>query len=108
MDQAPSVLHVLADVGANPRVDPHRMGKPFWLSRCWQISEQIRQDLQAAIRRAAAGEFVRYEVDTIVSRPGLPPSRLISRCSPSGASPGVAPTVFWGNSVARGGRSLPV
>ncbi len=38
-------------------------GKPFWTARWWQTSEQIRQDLQAAIRRAATGEFVRYEVD---------------------------------------------
>jgi PAS domain S-box-containing protein len=38
-------------------------GKPFWTARWWQVSEQIKQDLQAAIRRAATGEFVRYEMD---------------------------------------------
>ncbi len=48
--------------GAGHRIEEIR-GKPFWTARWWQISEQARQDLQVAIRRAAAGEFVRYEVD---------------------------------------------
>jgi PAS domain S-box-containing protein len=37
-------------------------GKPFWTARWWQISKVAQEELQAAIRRAAAGEFVRYEV----------------------------------------------
>ena len=37
-------------------------GKPFWTARWWQVSAQIRRDLQIAVERAAAGEFVRYEV----------------------------------------------
>src|SRR5450432_674170 len=48
--------------GAGHRIEEIR-GKPFWTARWWQVSEQVREDLQAAIRRAAAGEFVRYEVD---------------------------------------------
>lgn len=39
------------------------IGKPFWECHWWTISEQTQADLQAAVRRAAGGEFVRYEVD---------------------------------------------
>jgi PAS domain S-box-containing protein len=38
-------------------------GKPFWTARWWEISKKTQEELQAAIRRAAAGEFVRYEVE---------------------------------------------
>ena len=57
---------------ASHRIEEIR-GKPFWTARWWQISEEVRQDLQAAIRRAAAGEFVRYEVDIYGEKSGLVP-----------------------------------
>ena len=58
--------------GAGHRIEEIR-GKPFWTARWWQISEQVRQDLQTAIRRAATGEFVRYEVDIYGEQSGLVP-----------------------------------
>jgi PAS domain S-box-containing protein len=58
--------------GAGRRIEEIR-GKPFWTARWWQISEQIRKDLQRAIKRAAAGEFVRYEVDIYGEQSGLAP-----------------------------------
>lgn len=39
------------------------VGKPFWQTYWWQISEQTQLDLQRAIALARQGEFVRYEVD---------------------------------------------
>ena len=44
------------------RSDIH--GKPFWHARWWQSSEAAQKDLEAGIRRAAKGEFVRY--DTVI------------------------------------------
>ena len=48
-------------------------GTPFWTARWWQISAQTQEDLQGAIRRAAAGEFVRYEVDIYGEQSGRVP-----------------------------------
>jgi PAS domain S-box-containing protein len=45
------------------RTDIH--GKPFWEARWWQTSVQTREQLKAAIGRAAHGEFVRYDADII-------------------------------------------
>ncbi|WP_101297359.1 PAS domain S-box protein [Halegenticoccus soli] len=39
------------------------IGKPFWEARWWTLSTETRERLRRAIGRAAAGEFVRYEVD---------------------------------------------
>ena len=36
---------------------------PFWEIATWGVSSGTRDDLKKAIERAAAGEFVRYEVD---------------------------------------------
>ena len=58
--------------GAGHRIQEIR-GKPFWTARWWQVSEQILKDLQVAIRRAAAGEFVRYEVDIYGEQSGRIP-----------------------------------
>jgi PAS domain S-box-containing protein len=58
--------------GAGHRIEEIQ-GQPFWTARWWQISEQIRKDLQRAIKRAAAGEFVRYEVDIYGEQSGLVP-----------------------------------
>gem|GEM_PF-6772908 len=41
------------------------LGKPFWDAHWWQTSEETKTELQDAIRRAAAGETVRYEVDVL-------------------------------------------
>ncbi len=58
--------------GAGHQIEEIR-GKPFWTARWWQVSEKIREDLRDAIRRAAAGEFVRYEVDIYGEQAGLVP-----------------------------------
>lgn len=39
------------------------IGQPFWETPWWNFSPTIQQQLQAAITRVAAGEFVRYEVE---------------------------------------------
>lgn len=40
-------------------------GKPLWEGPWWSISSEIRAELRAAVARASAGEFVRYNVDII-------------------------------------------
>lgn len=39
------------------------VNQPFWEIFPWTISPETQADLKTAIRRAAAGEFVRYEVE---------------------------------------------
>ena len=39
--------------------------RPFWETRWWQASLTAPEQLKAAIQRAAAGEFVRYEVEVL-------------------------------------------
>ena len=41
------------------------VGRPFWEARWWTISTETQNKLKDAIARAAAGEFVRYEVDVL-------------------------------------------
>ena len=41
------------------------IGRPFWEARWWTISAETQNQLKDAIRQAAAGEFVRYEVDVL-------------------------------------------
>src|SRR5262245_37637884 len=36
-------------------------GKPFWTTFWWQVSEEINATLRESIRRAAQGEFVRWD-----------------------------------------------
>lgn len=38
-------------------------GRPFWTTFWWQVSEEINQGLREAIRRAAQGEFVRWDTE---------------------------------------------
>src|SRR5580704_10329977 len=38
-------------------------GKPFWTTFWWQVSDEIRATLKDGIRRAAQGEFVRWDTD---------------------------------------------
>ncbi|HEY9672675.1 MAG TPA: PAS domain S-box protein [Waterburya sp.] len=40
-------------------------GRPLWETRWWSLSPQTQARLKAAIAQAAAGEFVRYEVDVL-------------------------------------------
>lgn len=37
-------------------------GRKFWEAYWWQVTDQTRHELRSAVERAAAGEFVRYEV----------------------------------------------
>ncbi|MFB6278709.1 MAG: PAS domain S-box protein [Salinibacter sp.] len=39
------------------------IGKPFWEAYWWQADDETQRELRAAIDRAAAGEFVRYDVE---------------------------------------------
>jgi len=39
------------------------VGRPFWEARWWTLSAETQERLKQAIRDAAAGGFVRYEVD---------------------------------------------
>ncbi|MGB1253822.1 MAG: CheR family methyltransferase, partial [Candidatus Promineifilaceae bacterium] len=41
------------------------INKPFWDALWWQHSPAINQQLRDAIKRAAAGEFMRYPVDVL-------------------------------------------
>src|SRR5258708_21701115 len=63
--------------GAGHRIEEIR-GKPFWTARWWQVSEKILEELKAAITRAAAGEFVRYEVLIFGEKAGPTPYTIIS------------------------------
>ena len=38
-------------------------GKPFWTTFWWQVSDEINATLRDAIRRAAQGEFVRWDAE---------------------------------------------
>jgi PAS domain S-box-containing protein len=38
-------------------------GKPFWTTFWWQVSEEINAGLRECIRRAAQGEFVRWDTE---------------------------------------------
>jgi PAS domain S-box-containing protein len=42
---------------------PDVEGKPFWECFWWGVSTQTQDTLQAAIQRAAQGEFIRYDVE---------------------------------------------
>jgi len=41
------------------------IGRPFWETQWWTISPATQSGLKAAIAQAAAGKFVRYEVENI-------------------------------------------
>lgn len=38
-------------------------GRPFWTTFWWQVSKEINEELQTSIRRAAQGEFVRWDTE---------------------------------------------
>lgn len=39
--------------------------RPFWETHWWQVSDETRDDLRQAVKRAAGGQFVRFEVDVL-------------------------------------------
>ncbi|AFZ43901.1 multi-sensor hybrid histidine kinase [Halothece sp. PCC 7418] len=41
------------------------VGRPFWETPWWQISDSAQVELRNAITRAAQGEFIRYEVEVL-------------------------------------------
>ena len=41
------------------------INRPFWECHWWTISDATQAKLKSAIKRAAAGEFVRYEVEVL-------------------------------------------
>lgn len=41
------------------------IGRPVWEAKWWSLSPQTQQRLQQAIQQAAAGEFIRYEVEVL-------------------------------------------
>ena len=41
------------------------LGRPYWETRLWTISQVTQNQLKAATALAAVGEFVRYEVDVL-------------------------------------------
>lgn len=43
------------------------IGRKIWETRWWDVSEEARERARDAVRRAAAGEFVRYEEDVLGS-----------------------------------------
>ena len=38
-------------------------GKPFWEAPWWKVSRTTQEQLKEAVRRAASGEFIRYDVE---------------------------------------------
>src|SRR5271163_1612451 len=38
-------------------------GKPFWTTFWWQVSDEVNAVLMESIRRAAQGEFVRWDTE---------------------------------------------
>ncbi|MEM9264140.1 MAG: EAL domain-containing protein [Cyanobacteria bacterium P01_F01_bin.13] len=57
------VNRTVLDFGGLRREDV--VGQPFWQTPWWKISEAIQVQLQESIKRAAQGEFIRYEVDVL-------------------------------------------
>ncbi|MFD1730377.1 PAS domain-containing protein [Deinococcus malanensis] len=41
------------------------VGRPFWTAPWWRYSDEVLQELRDALRRAASGETVRYDVDIL-------------------------------------------
>ena len=46
------------------------IGKPLWQAHWWSVSPETQARLRAAVARAAAGDFVRYEVDVFGAAAG--------------------------------------
>jgi PAS domain S-box-containing protein len=48
----------------------HLIGKPFWEAHWWAVSDAVRAQLIEAIKRAAAGQSSRYDVEVFGSASG--------------------------------------
>lgn len=46
------------------------IGKPFWETMWWTVTPKTQEDLRRAIRRAAQGEFIRYDVEVYARKSG--------------------------------------
>jgi adenylate cyclase len=57
------VNQTLLDFGGLQLTDV--VGKPFWECYWWTTSQETKTQLQSAIKQAAQGEFIRYEVDLL-------------------------------------------
>lgn len=57
------------DFGGLTRADV--IGRPLWEVRWWQGNAETQHRLQKAIKAAAAGEFVRYEVDVLGAKDAI-------------------------------------
>jgi PAS domain S-box-containing protein len=91
--------------GAGHQIQELR-GTPFWTARWWQISEQTQEALQVAIRHAAAGEFVRYEVDIYGEQAGRVPITIDFSLQPiRGASGEVAYLLPEGRNITERKRA---
>jgi PAS domain S-box-containing protein len=91
--------------GAGHQIQEIR-GTPFWTARWWQISEQTQEDLRVAIRRAAAGEFVRYEVDIYGEQSGRVPITIDFSLQPiPGASGEIAYLLPEGRNITERKRA---
>ncbi len=56
--------------GAGVQIEELR-GTPFWTARWWQVTEELQEQIRSGIRRAAAGEFVRFEAEVYGEQAGL-------------------------------------
>jgi PAS domain S-box-containing protein len=56
--------------GAGVRIEEIR-GTPFWTARWWQVSDALQELIRSGIRRAAVGEFVRFEAEVYGEKSGL-------------------------------------
>jgi PAS domain S-box-containing protein len=54
------------------------IGRPFWEARWWSLSEATQAKLREAVRRAAAGEFVRYDADVLGVDPATGADRVVT------------------------------
>lgn len=46
------------------------LGKPFWLARWWEVSDEIRQHVKTMIQQASRGQFVRCDFEVFGASQG--------------------------------------
>jgi len=69
------INQVALDAGGTTLSDV--VGKPFWTTRWWQVSDEVNVHLRDALQRAAQGEFVRWDTE-IYGRAGGRETIIIS------------------------------
>ena len=72
LDRSGNILEINRSAleGAGQRIEDIR-GTPFWTARWWQVSEALQEQIRDATRRAANGEFVRYEAEVYGEHAGV-------------------------------------